>query len=496
MKDIYYSSTRGSKTKVLASEAILKGISEDGGLFIPNEIPKLKCSIEEISKLDYKKIAYIVMSSFLTDFTEDELKACIEKAYDAKFDTEEIAPIKKTKDAYFLELYHGPTLAFKDMALSILPYLLKTSARKHNIKDKIVILTATSGDTGKAALQGFADVEGTEIIVFYPEDGVSEIQKLQMITQKGNNTHVVGIEGNFDDAQSGVKKIFTDKEFGDKLKKKGYRFSSANSINIGRLVPQIVYYFYAYGTLCKREEIQCGEKVNFVVPTGNFGNILAAYFAKKMGLPVNKLICASNDNKVLFDFFRTGVYDKDREFVTTISPSMDILISSNLERLIYLVSDKSPKKVSELMSELSLKGKYEITSDMNDKLQDFYGGYATQEETKKAISKMHSESNYLIDTHTAVAYSVYEKYKDENKDDTKTVIASTASPYKFTNAVMEAIDEKYSQYDSFELIRKMSDLIKEDIPAGIRNINEREILHKNTCKKDEMKNIVEKFLNL
>lgn len=496
MEDIYYSSTRNSETKVLASEAILKGISEDGGLFIPNEIPTLECSLEEISKLDYKETAYAVMSSFLTDFTEEELRSCIEKAYDDKFDTEEIAPIKKTKDAYFLELYHGPTLAFKDMALSILPHLLKTSARKHNITDKIVILTATSGDTGKAALEGFADVEGTEIIVFFPEDGVSQVQRLQMVTQKGANTHVVGIEGNFDDAQSGVKKIFTDKEFGDKLKKNGYRFSSANSINIGRLVPQIVYYFYAYGILCKKKEIECGEKVNFVVPTGNFGNILAAYFAKCMGLPVNKLICASNDNKVLFDFFKTGIYDKDREFVTTISPSMDILISSNLERLIYLISGRDSKRVAELMNELSANGKYEITDEMKDKLLDFCGGFATEEETKKAISKMYSENDYLIDTHTAVAYSVYEGYRDEKKDNTKTVIASTASPYKFTNAVMEAVDDKYSNSDSFELMKKMSSLMKSDIPAGIRGIDEREILHKNTCKKDEMKNIVEKFLNL
>lgn len=496
MEDIYYSSTRNSETKVLASEAILKGISEDGGLFIPNEIPALKCSIEELSKLNYKETAYAVMSCFLTDFTEEELKNCIEKAYDDKFDTEEIAPIKKTKDAYFLELYHGPTLAFKDMALSILPHLLKTSARKHNITDKIVILTATSGDTGKAALEGFADVDGTEIIVFFPEDGVSQVQRLQMVTQKGANTHVVGIEGNFDDAQSGVKKIFTDKEFGDKLKKNGYRFSSANSINIGRLVPQIVYYFYTYGILCKKEEIECGEKVNFVVPTGNFGNILAAYFAKCMGLPVNKLICASNDNKVLFDFFKTGIYDRDRQFVTTISPSMDILISSNLERLIYLISDRDTKRVVELMNELSTNGKYEITDDMKDKLLDFCGGFATEEETKKAISKMYDENDYLIDTHTAVAYSVYEGYRDEKNDDIKTVIASTASPYKFTNAVMEAVDDKYSNCDSFELMKKMSSLMKADIPAGIRNIDEREILHKTTCSKDQMKNIVEKFLNL
>ncbi|WP_234118659.1 threonine synthase [Clostridium hydrogenum] len=496
MEDIYYSSTRNDKNKVLSSEAILKGISEEGGLFVPNEIPKLNCTIEELIKLDYKETAYAVMSRFFTDFTEDELKNCIEKAYDNKFDTEKIAPLKKAGDAYFLELYHGPTLAFKDMALSILPYLLKTSAKKQGIEDKIVILTATSGDTGKAALEGFAEVEGTEIIVFFPEDGVSAVQKLQMVTQKGKNTHVVGINGNFDDAQSAVKKMFTDTSFIEELKEKGYRFSSANSINIGRLVPQIVYYFYAYSSLCRNKDIKVGEKINLVVPTGNFGNILAAYFAKLMGLPVNKLICASNDNKVLFDFFSTGVYNKNREFMTTISPSMDILISSNLERLIYLICDRNSKKVSELMKELSASGKYEITSNMKDKLQDFRGGYATEGDTKKAIRKMYSENDYLLDTHTAVAYSVYEAYKKETSDNTKTVIASTASPYKFTNAVMTAIDDEYSKYDSFELMEKVSTIMHSDIPESIKDINKREVIHKDTCEKDEMKSIVERFLGI
>ncbi|URZ01365.1 threonine synthase [Clostridium felsineum] len=494
MNHIYYKSTRDNDINVLASEAILKGISDDGGLFIPEKMPELDFDIKDIVNMSYKEIAYKVMKGFFTDFTEEELKYCIENAYDSKFDTEEIAPIKKTKDAYFLELYHGPTLAFKDMALSILPYLLKTASKKNGIEDKIVILTATSGDTGKAALEGFKDVPGTEIIVFFPSDGVSEVQRLQMVTQNGKNTHVVAIDGNFDDAQSGVKKIFTDKEFIKELKDNNCVFSSANSINIGRLVPQVVYYFYAYAKMCSKDEIKFGEKINFVVPTGNFGNILAAYFAKNMGVPVNKLICASNDNKVLYDFFESGSYDKNREFVTTISPSMDILISSNLERLIYFICDRDSNKVVKFMKELSENGVYNISEEMKDKLKDFYGGYATEGETKKAIDKVYSENKYLIDTHTAVAYSVYEDYLNSTKDTLKTVIASTASPYKFTNAVMTSLHDKYTSVDDFELMKKMSELIGSEIPSGVKNLNEREVIHKNVCKKDEMKEIVRGFL--
>ena len=331
--ELMYKSTRNETQTVTASEAILKGLSDDGGLFVPVEFPKLQRPLSEIAKMSYQETAYEVMKEFLTDFTEEELKNCINRAYDAKFDTEEIAPLVKADGAY-LELFHGATIAFKDMALSILPHLLTTSAKKNHVENEIVILTATSGDTGKAALSGFADVEGTRIIVFYPKDGVSEVQKLQMVTQKGNNTSVVAIHGNFDDAQNGVKEIFGDKELEAELKEAGFQFSSANSINIGRLVPQIVYYVYAYAKLLQNEEITDGEEINVVVPTGNFGNILAAYFAKQMGVPIHKLICASNDNKVLYDFFQTGTYDKNREFILTTSPSMDILISSNLERLI------------------------------------------------------------------------------------------------------------------------------------------------------------------
>ena len=326
--------------------------------------------------MTYQETAYTIMKEFFTDFTEDELKNCITKAYDSKFDTEEIAPLAKVGHAYFLELYHGATIAFKDMALSILPHLLTTSAKKNDVKNEIVILTATSGDTGKAALAGFADVEGTRIIVFYPKDGVSKVQELQMVTQRGANTSVVAIHGNFDNAQSGVKAMFEDKELEKELADAGYQFSSANSINIGRLVPQVVYYVYAYAKLLQNEEIAEGEEINVVVPTGNFGNILAAYYAKCMGLPIAKLICASNDNKVLYDFFQTGTYDRNREFMLTSSPSMDILISSNLERLIYLIAGEDSEKNAALMKQLKETGIYEITEEMKAKLGDFVGGYA------------------------------------------------------------------------------------------------------------------------
>ena len=362
--NLLYKSTRNAEKTVTASEAILKGLADDGGLFVPVTIPKLDVSLDELKDMTYQETAYAVMRQFITDFTEEELKHCIAKAYDAKFDTEEIAPLVKVDGTYYLELFHGATIAFKDMALSILPHLLTTAAKKNNVKNEIVILTATSGDTGKAALAGFADVEGTRIIVFYPKNGVSKVQELQMVTQKGANTSVVAIHGNFDCAQSGVKAIFENKELAKELDHAGFQFSSANSINIGRLVPQIVYYVYAYAKLLQNEEITEGESINVVVPTGNFGNILAAYFAKQMGIPIDKLICASNENKVLFDFFQTGVYDKNREFILTNSPSMDILISSNLERLIYMIAGQDANKNSELMQALKSKGVYELTDEM------------------------------------------------------------------------------------------------------------------------------------
>ena len=375
--DLLYSSTRNGEEKVTASKAILKGLADDGGLFVPESIPKLDVTIEELAKMSYQETAYAVMKLFFTDFTEEELKNCINKAYDSKFDTEEIAPLVEADGAYYLELFHGATIAFKDMALSILPHLLTTAAKKNQVNNEIVILTATSGDTGKAALAGFADVEGTKIVVFYPKDGVSPIQKQQMVTQKGDNTYVVGINGNFDQAQTGVKKMFSDKELAKELDAAGYQFSSANSINIGRFIPQITYYVYAYAKLYANGKIAKDEKINIVVPTGNFGNILSAFYAKNMGLPVAKLICASNENKVLYDFFETGKYDKNREFILTSSPSMDILISSNLERLIYWAAGNDAKKNVEFMTALTKEGVYEITPQMQEKLKDFYGNYAS-----------------------------------------------------------------------------------------------------------------------
>ena len=414
--ELMYSSTRNSEKKITASQAILKGLADDGGLFVPESIPTLDVSLEELAKMSYQETAYAVMKKFFTDFTEEELKNCINKAYDSKFDTTEIAPLVSADGAYYLELFHGSTIAFKDMALSILPHLLITAARKNNVKNDIVILTATSGDTGKAALAGFADVEGTKIIVFYPKNGVSLIQEKQMVTQKGKNTFVVGINGNFDQAQTGVKQMFGDKALAAEMDAAGYQFSSANSINIGRLVPQVVYYVYAYAKMYANGAIAKDEKINVVVPTGNFGNILAAFYAKNMGLPIGKLICASNENKVLYDFFSTGTYDKNREFILTSSPSMDILISSNLERLIYNIAGNDAAKNAELMKQLQTTGKYDITADMKNKLDDFYGNYTSEQETAEVIKALYEKTGYIIDTHTAVAAGVYGKYKAQTGD--------------------------------------------------------------------------------
>ena len=494
--ELLYKSTRSDDVTVTASQAILKGLSSDGGLFVPTSIPKLDVSLDALAKMTYQETAYEVMKLFLTDFTEAELKDCINKAYDSKFDTDEIAPLVKADGAYFLELFHGTTIAFKDMALSILPHLLITSARKNNVKNDIVILTATSGDTGKAALAGFADVEGTRIVVFYPKDGVSPIQEKQMVTQKGANTHVVGIRGNFDDAQTGVKNIFGDKELEKVMNDAGFQFSSANSINIGRLVPQVVYYVYSYATLLKNKEIKAGEVINVVVPTGNFGNILAAYYAKNMGLPIGKLICASNENKVLFDFFKTGTYDRNRDFVLTSSPSMDILISSNLERLIYKTAGSSAAKNKELMESLKNTGKYDITPEMKAEMADFYGNYTTEAETSKTIRELYEKTGYIIDTHTAVAANVYKKYVAETGDNTKTVIASTASPYKFTRSVMNSIDSKYDTMTDFELVDELSRISGVKVPQAIEDIRTAPVLHKTVCEVNEMCDEVKKFLGI
>lgn len=477
-----------------ASEAILKGLSEDGGLYVPDHIPVLDKSLKELAGMTYQEVAYEVMKLYLTDFTEAELRDCIDKAYDSKFDTEVIAPLAEAEGAYYLELFHGATIAFKDMALSILPHLMITAARKNQIRNEIVILTATSGDTGKAALAGFANVEGTRIIVFYPKNGVSPIQEKQMVTQKGDNTLVVGIHGNFDDAQTGVKKIFSDHGLAQEMEEKGFQFSSANSINVGRLVPQICYYIFAYATLLKEGKITEGEAINVVVPTGNFGNILAAFYAKNMGLPIRKLICASNENKVLYDFFHTGVYDRNREFVLTSSPSMDILISSNLERLIYRIAGNDADKNQELMAALTGNGKYEITAGMKAELADFYGGFADEKQTAEEIRRLYNACGYVIDTHTAVASAVYRKYAAETEDKTKTVIASTASPFKFTRSVMNAIDAKYDVMSDFELIDELSKIANVSVPQAIEEIRTAPVVHDKQCEVDQMKDVVKEFL--
>lgn len=489
MKNVTYIGTRDKNIRYKASEAILKGICPDGGLFIPEEMPVMEKSIEELAKMDYRNLAYEVMSLFFTDFTEDELRYCINNAYDSKFDTDKIAPVVEKDGVYFLELFHGKTIAFKDMALSILPYLMKTSAKKNNIDKEIVILTATSGDTGKAALEGFADVEGTRIIVFYPDGGVSPVQRMQMVTQKGKNVCVAAITGNFDDAQSAVKSIFTDAEMIKELDDKGFMFSSANSINIGRLIPQVAYYWYAYCQLVKDGKIKVGDKINFTVPTGNFGNILAGYFAKKMGLPVNKFVCASNSNKVLYDFFKTGTYDKNREFILTTSPSMDILISSNLERLVCMLT--SQEETAKLMKSLAEKGEYSMTA----KADDIVGEYADEEETATAIRTMYTNADYVLDTHTAVAYAAYNKYIKESGDTTPTVIVSTASPYKFAKDVCTAIDEKYKDCDPFELMKELEKISGVKIPAPVVDIEKREVLHNNLCEREKIKDFVRAQLN-
>lgn len=464
--NLLYKSTRSNDVEVTASQAILKGLADDGGLFVPESLPALEADMDTLAGMSYQETAYEVMRQFLTDFTEEELKDCIAKAYDEKFDTKEIAPLVKKDEAYYLELFHGKTIAFKDMALSILPHLLTTSAKKNQVKNEIVILTATSGDTGKAALAGFADVPGTKIIVFYPKNGVSPIQEKQMVTQKGANTFVVGIHGNFDDAQTGVKKMFGDKELAAQMDKAGYQFSSANSINIGRLVPQVVYYVYAYAKMYANGEVAKGEKINVVVPTGNFGNILAAYYAKNMGVPIDKLICASNDNKVLYDFFRTGTYDRNREFILTTSPSMDILISSNLERLLYHVSGSSAK-VAGWMADLAKTGMYTVDAETLARIQaSFACGCADDTAGAAEINARFEQDNYLCDTHTAVAFCVAETVRSA----APMVVLSTASPYKFPRDVLAALGETAPESD-FAAMAALNVKTGCPVPASLSVLN-------------------------
>lgn len=496
---MYYKSTRNSSVNVSSAQAIAQGISKDGGLFVPSEIPSL--SLDEIKSLgdkSYSERAFFVFSKFLTDFTDAEIKYCVENAYnDKNFDTNNIAELAHLFDGtYMLELWHGPTCAFKDMALQILPYLLTTSAKKLNLNKKIVILVATSGDTGKAALEGFKDVPDTEILVFYPDDGVSAMQKKQMTTQEGKNVGVCAIKGNFDDAQNGVKAIFTNEEIANELDKNGMMFSSANSINWGRLAPQIIYYISSYAQLVKDGEINLGDKINIVVPTGNFGNILAGFYAKKMGLPVNKLICASNANNVLTDFLNTGVYNRNRPFHTTISPSMDILISSNLERLLYHLCGENDEQIREWFGSLATDGKYEVTDEVKAVLKDeFYAGCCDDVQTKACIKEIYDKYSYTCDTHTAVAVKVYEDYKAATGDETKTIIASTASPYKFSGSVLDAIGVD-TNTDEFGLVDKLAETSKLPVPASLAALKDKDIRFKKIIDKTEMKDYVFESLNI
>lgn len=494
-----YHSSKDVTVEISAAEAIVKGLADDGGLFVPENIPRLGLDeIVALGDMSYSERAANIIGLYLTDFRQNELKECTQKAYTReKFETESIAPIYKLNEqTYILELWHGPTCAFKDMALQLLPHLLTTSLEKTGTDKTIAILVATSGDTGKAALSGFADVPGTKIFVFYPTGGTSEIQKLQMQTQEGGNVGVCAIDGNFDDAQSGVKKIFSDQEFASELSLRGIELSSANSINWGRLVPQIVYYVSTYAELVKNKEITCGDEINVCVPTGNFGNILAAYYAKEMGVPIKKLICASNSNNVLTEFIRTGIYNKNRTFVTTNSPSMDILISSNLERLLYHMSDGDSELVASLMQQLNENGVYEVPDKIKSKLsENFYAAYCDDKFTLRTISDIERNYSYVMDTHTAVAQNVYEQYLAQTHDSTKTVIASTASPFKFAGSVVSAIKgETEEAEDEFKLIDTLSALSNEKPPKALSELKDKEIRFPDVCAKDEMEAVVDKFL--
>jgi threonine synthase len=492
---VLYESTRGGNEKITSAEAIKRGIAPDGGLYVPCKFHKLNLKeIKDLVDMTYPERAVAILRHFLDDFSEEELIDCVNSAYSHKFTHEKVAPVVELNESLFLlELWHGPTCAFKDMALQILPHLLVKSMKKTGEKSKVIILTATSGDTGKAALEGFADVEGTGIIVFYPDNGVSEIQKYQMITQTGENVKVFGVRGNFDDTQTGVKRIFTDKELISFMEARNLKFSSANSINWGRLAPQIVYYFSAYADLIKENRIAAGDKINFVVPTGNFGNILAGFYAAKMGLPVNRLVCASNDNNILTDFIRTGCYDKRREFIKTVSPSMDILISSNLERLLYEVTNHDGKKVSQWMNELYVSGSYDIGQKNAKEIKKyFWAGWSNQDETLKTIECVYSDYKYVLDTHTAVAVDVYDKYVITTGDLTPSVVISTASPFKFNNSVCKALfgENKIADKSEFELLELLSKECDLPIPAGLAGLDKKEVLHKSVCDKEGMKDAV------
>ncbi len=497
-----YQSSRGKYGAVSAAQAITMGISPDGGLFVPEFIPVLNAStLKQMESWGYQERAVYIIEQYLEDFSAQEIKECVYGAYNRdKFEHEKIAPLVELDPGlYIQELWHGPTSAFKDMALQILPRFLTVSARKIGEKSEFIILVATSGDTGKAALEGFKDVPGTRIIVFFPQDGVSEIQKLQMITQEGSNVYVAGVTGNFDDAQSGVKNIFTSKQVIEQLERHHMKMSSANSINWGRLLPQIVYYVSAYVDLCSRGAVQAGEAINIVVPTGNFGNILAAYYASRMGIPVKRLICAANSNNVLTDFIMTGTYDRNRDFAKTISPSMDILISSNLERLLFELTGHDSVRVGKWMEELKNSGRYAVDDSTRRQVQQmFWSDYCSDAETLASIASVWREYQYLMDTHTAVAVNVYNKFRQQVGDNSCTLIASTASPFKFGSSVAQAVlgDELIKDKDEFQTLLTLSAETGISIPAGIKGLNQRPIRHETVTSTRDMQKTVLSFLNL
>jgi len=485
-----------------ASEAIIQGISLEGGLYVPEAFPKLSLNkIVDMVSMDYRQRAEEILALFLSDYPREEIRDCVNKAYRAgKFDRPEIAPVHKlSEDQYILELWHGPTCAFKDMALQILPHFMEKAQKRMKADWETVILVATSGDTGKAALEGFRDVSGISILVFYPEEGVSQIQKLQMVTQEGSNLRVAAVQGNFDATQNGVKELFTDQDFVAFLEKRGYRLSSANSINWGRLVPQVVYYFSAYADMVKEGYIDPGEKINVVVPTGNFGNILAAYYAERMGLPIHRLICASNQNNVLTDFFRVGQYNRNREFYKTISPSMDILISSNLERLLYEVAGRDSDKVKDWMQSLKHQGQYHVGAEIRGTLErSFWAGYARDEEAMEAIWRIFQKHHYVMDPHTAVGQKVYEDYRKATGDASKTLLVSTASPYKFTRDVVKAIlgEAEVGEKDDFVLNEILTQISGQPVPAALQGLKGKPVLHTVSCQREDMRDVVMEFLQV
>ncbi|GFH43520.1 threonine synthase [Lactococcus hodotermopsidis] len=493
---LIYQSTRDKTNQTTASQAILQGLAVDGGLYVPTQTPKVTLDFETLKNATYQEVATLILSAFLDDFTSEEIAYCVAQAYDSKFDDPQIAPLVKLNGQYNLELFHGNTIAFKDMALSILPYLMTTAAQKHGVAREIVILTATSGDTGKAAMAGFANVPNTKIVVFYPKDGVSKIQERQMTTQIGENVKVIAIDGNFDHAQTTVKEMFNNENLRDKMFANNKQFSSANSMNIGRLVPQIAYYVYAYAQLVKSGEIANGEAINFTVPTGNFGNILAAYYAKQIGLPVAKLICASNENNVLTDFFRTGVYDKNREFFVTTSPSMDILVSSNLERLIFHLTGDNDTATAAFMASLNATGDYKITDEMLGKLSDFYADFANEAEISAQISATFKTDKYVEDPHTAVASAVYKKYIAQTADQTTTVVVSTASPYKFPKVVVESLATVTGEEDDFDLVKRLAEISSTPLPKAVSELFDAPVLHQTVVATEEMQKAVEAYLEL